>query len=158
VDSGNLAGYLLTLRQGLAGLLEREAFIDVSALHGIGDAVALFEAALEDLPASTVAKIGRELAAVRATLATSPNALADWPATLERVDDQLAAIGVLFHELEDSASVEGEPRLAEAAHWLDRALIAVAQRRADLKRFVPWAAEASAVLDGRGPRDAPGPR
>ena len=43
VDSGNLAGYLLTLKQGLSGLLERESLIDDRALDGIGDAILLFE-------------------------------------------------------------------------------------------------------------------
>ena len=145
VDSGNLAGYLLTLRQGLAGLVESEPLIGVRALHGIEDAVGIFEAALAEMPGSGAATIVRELAGLRATLASPPDKLTGWLATLERVDDQLAAIGVLFHELEDSAPADLASRLAEAAHWLDRALVAVAQRRSDLQRFVPWAADAELV-------------
>jgi cyclic beta-1,2-glucan synthetase len=147
VDSGNLAGYLLALRQGLASLIEEEALIDVRALDGIGDAMALFETSLETVAGSTSATIARELADLRVTLAARPDTLAAWPATLERVDDQLAAIGVLLHELEDTAPADNAAALAEAAHWLDRALIAVAHRRSDLQRFVPWAADAGAVAE-----------
>ena len=121
--------------------------IDVRALDGIGDAMALFETSLETVAGSTSATIARELADLRVTLAARPDTLAAWPATLERVDDQLAAIGMLLHELEDTAPADNAAALAEAAHWLDRALIAVAHRRADLQRFVPWAADAGAVAE-----------
>ena len=52
---------------------------------------------------------------------------------------------MLFHEIEDAAPADQGHRLAEAAHWLDRASVALAQRRADLRRFVPWARDASAI-------------
>ena len=115
VDSGNLAGYLLTLKQGLSGLLERESLIDQRALDGIADAILLFEEALEAASGPAAASLARELVDLRDTLATSPETLAAWPAMLERIDDQLAAIGVLFHELEDAAPADQAHRLADAA-------------------------------------------
>ena len=101
---------------GLASLIEEEALIDVRALDGIGDAMALFETSLETVAGSTSATIARELADLRVTLAARPDTLAAWPATLERVDDQLAAIGVLLHELEDTAPADNAAALAEAAY------------------------------------------
>ena len=49
VDSGNLAGYLLTLRSGLASLAESAPLIDGSVLEGIDDAIHLFEAEVDGL-------------------------------------------------------------------------------------------------------------
>ena len=51
----------------------------------------------------------------------------------------LATMGVTFHEIEhELAAGDVVPWMAEAGHWLDRAAAAVAQRQADLQRFVPW--------------------
>jgi cyclic beta-1,2-glucan synthetase len=154
VDSGNLAGYLLTLRQGLTELIEREPLIDARALAGIADAVALFEAALAAWPRPGAA-LARELALLRATLTAAPATLVEWPETLDRIDDHVASIGVLFHELEDAAPPERAAAAAEAAHWLDRAAIALAQRRADLQRFAPWIAALRSAPDLAVPDAAP---
>ena len=44
VDSGNLAGYLLTLGSGLTELTESRPLVDASVLEGLGDVLDLFEA------------------------------------------------------------------------------------------------------------------
>ena len=147
VDSGNLAGYLVTLKQGLTGLLDQEALIDNRALDGIADAIRVLEQSLGAAGSSTARRtLARELADLHATLAARHEHLADWPATLDRVDDQLGAIGVLLHEIED-AEADGDAAPIEALHWLDRAAVALAQRRSDLQKFAPWTAAAAAVAD-----------
>ena len=143
VDSGNLAGYLLTLKQGLAGLMTEEPLIDHRALAGIEDAVLLFSEALPSARAGTsapTAAVARELLHLRETLHERPDTLAAWPALLVRIDEQLATLGVVFREIEDAAAPGDAAQVAEAGHWLDRAAVALAQRQADLLRFAPWAA------------------
>jgi cellobiose phosphorylase len=138
VDSGNLAGYLLTLKNGLTELAESDALIDARALSGIADAIGLFEECLPVSVRGAAATAGRtlrrETAQLHATLAERPVTLDGWPPLLNRLDDQLASIGVLLHEIEDAAGHDTAPTLGEAAFWLDRAHQALAQRRADLAR------------------------
>jgi cyclic beta-1,2-glucan synthetase len=150
VDSGNLAGYLMTLKHGLAGLMDREPLIDHRALDGIADALRLFEDALPPASDRGVSRAARVLAAeiveLRATLAGRPETLAAWPALLDRIGEQLATIGVTVHEIEDDlAAGDVVPWTADAGHWLERAAAAVAQRQADLQRFVPWARHADSL-------------
>ena len=156
VDSGNLAGYLLTLKHGLAGLVDTEPVIDERALAGIGDAMLLFA---ESLPPSVRASatgraLPRELSQLVVTLDERPATLAAWPALLDRLDEQLATIGVLFREIEDAAAPAEAAQIAEAGHWLDRAAVALAQRDADLHRFASWARNAEALPELLPP---PGP-
>jgi cyclic beta-1,2-glucan synthetase len=150
VDSGNLAGYLITLKYGLAGLMEREPLIDHRALDGIADALRLFEDALpagSDRGMSPAARVlTAEIAELRTTLSVRPETLGAWPALLDRISEQLATIGVTFHEIEDDLAAGAVvPWMAEAGHWLDRAAAAVAQRQADLQRFVPWIRQAESL-------------
>jgi cyclic beta-1,2-glucan synthetase len=135
VDSGNLAGYLLTLKNGLLEL-ESDPVLDGRALSGIEDAVLLCEDSLPTpFRASTSAPgrgFRRELAQLRVVLAERPSTGDEWRGLLGRVGDQLSSIGVLLHEIEDAAGPDGGAQLSEAALWLDRADTALAQRLAEL--------------------------
>ena len=145
VDSGNLAGYLLALRRGLLTLSDDPA-IAARALDGMRDAVELCEECLGRAPKTTAAKPARmlkhELAALQETLKRRPADPDEWSAALTAVEDNLASMGAIFHELEDSAILAGEEAaVAEAGAWLDRAGVAVAQWRAALKRTPEESAE-----------------
>ncbi|CAN5718202.1 glucoamylase family protein [soil metagenome] len=138
VDSGNLAGYLLTLKNGLTELAESDPVIDRRALSGIDDAIGLFEeclpASMRGAAATAVRTLKRELVQLRATLGEFPATPDAWPALLNRRDDQLASVGVLLHELEDASPDDTAATLVEAAFWLDRASVALAERRVDVNR------------------------
>ena len=138
VDSGNLAGYLLTVRVGLQGLAS-EPVIDQRALDGMLDAVRLCEECLTMAPEAMASETGpalaQGLAALAAVLQERPSAPTEWLPLLGRIDDEVATIGVLLHELEDVATIERESEsIAEAGAWLDRVGVAVASRRTDLER------------------------
>ncbi|MBA3296011.1 MAG: hypothetical protein H0U19_03680, partial [Acidobacteria bacterium] len=138
VDSGNLAGYLMAVKLGLLQLAD-EPLIDGRALDGMRDAVRLCDGCLANAPKSTGSAPGRalkrEIAELCGTLEQHVEAPDAWPEILGRIEDQLETIGVLVHELEDSAAAAGEAQpIGEAAFWLDRVGIALAQRRADLGR------------------------
>jgi len=145
VDSGNLAGYLLTLKSGLAAAVEHDPIIDRRVLSGLEDAMGLCEDAVTTALTSRSAAAGRalkkELVEVRAQLLERPDTLVAWRVLLVHLGDRLPAVGVLLREIEDASeeSLEAVP-VVEAVHWLDRAAWAIAQRLADLDRFAPWAA------------------
>ena len=147
VDSGNLAGYLVTLKMGLQQLAG-DPVIDRRALDGMMDAVGLFEESLARAPKIAGSAAGRtlkrETGELRRMLAEHP-AADEWHGLLDRIQDQLGAIDVLSHELEDAAAQSGESSAqVEAAFWLDRVGVALALRRADAAR---GEADAEEVLE-----------
>ncbi|MCA1650559.1 MAG: cyclic beta 1-2 glucan synthetase, partial [Acidobacteria bacterium] len=150
VDSGNLVGYLMTLKIGLAGLIDRVPLLDPQALDGLGDAIALCEEWLSGPGTGRNTAAGRrlrkELAGVRAELAERPASLGAWRALLERLGDRLSAVGVLLREIEEAtAEAAGSTAVANAGEWLDRAAAGVAERRADLDLLAPWTAGVEAL-------------
>ncbi len=144
VDSGNLAGYLLTLKVGLQQLAD-DPFNPGRALDGIHDPLRLCNDCLTRATTSAASSPGRALRREIAGLLKAPElsaAPAEWPGVLARIDDHVATIGVLYRELEDAASPDEESAyLAEAGMWLDRVGIALAQRTRDLHRSEADAAE-----------------
>ncbi|HEX6571425.1 MAG TPA: glucoamylase family protein, partial [Steroidobacteraceae bacterium] len=137
VDSGNLAGYLLTVKSGLLQLAQ-EPVIRADALDGMHDALRLCGESLLQAPKRMASRAGRaltrELATLHSTLAERPTSLEAWPTLLNTIEDQIASIGQLLHELEDAAGQDEMPAIPAAAQWLERIAVAVAQRRADLAR------------------------
>ena len=90
VDSGNLAGYLLTVRSGLNQIAETAPIIGASFLRGLEDVVALCE---DDIAKATGAAtrwaLRRELSSLRALLRETPSTLADWRRLLPQIADRL---------------------------------------------------------------------
>jgi cyclic beta-1,2-glucan synthetase len=149
VDSGNLAGYLLTLRAGLLDIAG-EPIISASFLEGLEDIVDLV---VEDVDRAR-AKAGaggnlpalrKELARLRVELATRPAADDEWKTLVDQIRERLSVISVQLHEFEEPLLDEGlgedtvespgaAPPFAEAGYWLEQAAAAVAARLEDLER------------------------
>jgi cyclic beta-1,2-glucan synthetase len=138
VDSGNLAGYLLALKNALAEMTESDPVIDGRSLGGIADPVRLCEDCLPSSFSGSTSAAGRglrhELSLLHAMLAEQPSSLDGYRELMSRIGDQLSSIGVLVHEIEDAAGADTSSRMAEASFWLDRANIALAERHADMER------------------------
>ena len=87
VDSGNLAGYLLTLKSGLAGIIDHTPIIGANVLDGLDDVVLLFEESLMAASTGRSAAAGRvvstELADLRRHLAERPASLGGWSSLLD---------------------------------------------------------------------------
>jgi cyclic beta-1,2-glucan synthetase len=144
VDSGNLAGYLLTTRVGLLQFA-REPRIHTRALDGMRDALRLCGQCLSPAVSPAARALGRELAALDETLSQRPTAPEDWDTVLVRIDDQLAGIGIAFRELEDSpATGAEEAAVAEAAAWIEKIAVALADHRAFMRMD---AADREALVD-----------
>ena len=111
VDSGNLAGYLLTLRSGLASLAESAPLIDASVLEGLDDAIHLFEAEVVGLKQGRATSgLKRELGSLRTHLARRPVTILEWRRLLAELEERLQAVSILFHDLEEPLLDSGGPR------------------------------------------------
>jgi cyclic beta-1,2-glucan synthetase len=146
VDSGNLAGYLLTLRGGLAGFAD-EPIVDAAFLDGVGDVMHLCEDAMaraveEGLDAPASRRVAREITGLRTALSPTPGTLAGWFALLETLRERLSAVGVLLHELDEPDLAKPAPAieaaLGEAGYWHERAAAAVVARQDELQRLAGW--------------------
>ena len=144
VDSGNLAGYLLTVRAALAQITETAPLVGRSTLHGVEDALNLFEAEVSGIARGAIAtRLRRELDSVRTQLVQSPPTLAAWRRLLTGIRERLGSLTMILHEIEEpllagAAAGAAPPALSEAAYWLERAETILAGRHAELDRMTGW--------------------
>jgi cyclic beta-1,2-glucan synthetase len=142
VDSGNLAGYLLTLRSGLGQIAEAGPIIGRSFLNGLEDMVALCSDEIAEAGGVNWS-LRRELSSLRAQLHETPATLAGWRQLLPQIADRLSAIGVLLHEMEEPLLTRAQPgpatrAVANAGQWLERTSVAVGERQQELDRLAKW--------------------
>ena len=144
VDSGNLAGYLLTLRSALTSLPETAPIIDGTVLEGLDDVLTLFEAEIDVLNRGRATTgLRKELGSLRTHLARRPGTLLEWRRLLTQVEERLQAVSILFHDLEEplleQAATEAlPPALTEATMWLERAAAVLSSRQLELDRLTGW--------------------
>ena len=164
VDSGNLAGYLLTLRSGLVSIAEHAPLIDGCVLEGVEDAVNLFETEVDALNRGrATSALKRELGSLRTHLARRPATLLEWRRLLTQLEERLQAVSILFHDSEEPLLVhELEARdavpgtaipaaLSEASAWLERAAAVISTRQLELEQLTGWMTR----LQAAGIRHAP---
>lgn len=139
VDSGNLAGSLIALRQGLDEALAGP-LVGPQALDGIADGALI---ALEDLrdsgaPDEVAGMVRFELGQVmrRAELAERPTSLPGWHATLMELDRSLMSLIERVREV--SVGSSSSRVVAEAARCVRGHLI-------DVEMLAPWAVEAATL-------------
>jgi cyclic beta-1,2-glucan synthetase len=149
VDSGNLAGYFLTLRAGLLDVAERSPAINPAFLSGLRDLLLLVQeeaGRAVDLAGGGAApsrRLRRDLVQLRDTLDERPENVAAWHALLRRLKDQISGVAVLLHEIEEwllarrLAHEAPTAAMTEAGYWLDRAASTIVERQADLQRLGP---------------------
>ncbi len=139
VDSGNLAGHLLTVAQACRGLAHKPV-LEHAALTGIGDAVVLAREAArvtsERLRSATISRheLDESIQALAEALAEEPTTSAAWAALLERME---TAAATLCDVAEVLAEENGEGA-SELMTWADRVADGVASHRRDLLAVAPW--------------------
>ena len=138
VDSGNLAGHLLTLRQGLLGLIEAP-LLPAHAWAGLADTVGIVREMIEARGGATDSK--RALDAFAQTLQTAcpPATLVAASQVLEVLVTQAQAIRTF---LLPTGSETAEARVVadDIAHWTDALLRQCTLLRDDLHWLAPWVA------------------
>jgi cellobiose phosphorylase len=136
VDSGNLAGHLLTLRPGLLALADSPVF-DLRQLSGLNDtADVLREALLAALSDQDMHPWQRELDA----------ALATPPASLTAA---VTCMHTLLHQAEQLAGIVDAPEDSDVAFWLRALVTQCRDILAELELFVvpPGRSHAATVPD-----------
>ncbi|HEX2342201.1 MAG TPA: glucoamylase family protein [Vicinamibacterales bacterium] len=143
VDSGNLAGYLLTLRSGLAQIADEAPIVDARILRGLRDALELCVSEIEKLSGGRLPRSLRaEVASLRTQLDERPQSLADWRALVAQLSDRLSAVSVGLHEIEEPLLAGGTgsapSAVGEAEYWLERAASVIAEWQDELDRLAGW--------------------
>jgi cellobiose phosphorylase len=130
VDSGNLAGHLLTLRAGLLALMD-DRIIPARLFDGLGDTLGLLENAMEQT--APLRAFRRELESARAAPSTT---LAAVHQHLERL---VASAGELASQVPEKVFVgdDTDPE-SEAGTWADGLARQCREALDDLTHLAPW--------------------
>ena len=153
VDSGNLAGYFLTLRLG-----PDRADRITAARRRVGARRARRRA--RPVRGRDRARRSANHAPISTARSTScapfceqrPATLPDWRTILADIRERLTSLALLLHELDEPAASTGAglaPHVStwnEAGFWLERAEAAVAGRHAELERLTGWMTTVSGLL------------
>jgi cellobiose phosphorylase len=141
VDSGNLAGHLLTLRQGLLALVD-EKIAGPRLFAGLADTFALMTDAAEDPDLPEIAGVNRALILVMDVP----------PSTLVAVFQAIASIAKSAESLATRLASGSEN---QAKVWAQALVRQCQDAQADLAFIAPWASspEIHSALDGFPGRD-----
>jgi len=130
VDSGNLAGHLLTLRPGLMALLDRP-ILETRWLAGLIDTLGILEEAAGETDSAALAKFRKDL---ESACNTRPATLVATRTLLERLTRTAEAV----------AAELGDEPASQAAWWAGTLARQCAALREDLVFLAPWSGLAEA--------------
>ncbi len=146
VDSGNLAGYLLTLKESLVDLIEARPILGANVLDGLDDTAAILEQEADRVlrygrrERSATLRLKPAIVAFRRALRPGPASLSDWRHTLTTLADRVSAFEVVLQEVEEE--LQDRPgiasRLTELHKLAERLAAAVGQWQRELLSLSPW--------------------
>jgi cyclic beta-1,2-glucan synthetase len=142
VDSGNLAGCLIALKQACLELPDDRLF-DERVRAGLSDTLAAITQETSQLAAMrqrteaiTIKQLGGEIQLCAALLAVkAPQTLGEWSALLEALNDRATNIDDIVAAL---ALEHGGEEFAELRWWTSSLLHEVSNYRRDLRLLTPW--------------------
>jgi cyclic beta-1,2-glucan synthetase len=143
VDSGNLAGHLITLKQACLESVDQELFTD-EVVSGIDDVAALLEtevARLANVPHwsgnQALRRLESELETLLAASRAAPTSLVEWV-------EYLDVVGRHAHVLAETAGEIGLERppyeTEDLRHWAEAIEAQLRSHRRDLYVLAPWVA------------------
>ena len=143
VDSGNLAGHLIVIKQACHELLERPLF-DARVTAGLADTIGLISEELDLLATNrqrtdivTVKQLRREIdACVHLITQESPRALTEWSSFLGRLAERAATIQDILEAL---AHEHGAENFVELRFWTVDFIHQLEVLSRDLHVLTPWA-------------------
>ena len=150
VDSGNLAGHLIAVKQACLEIRQQPLF-DMRCIDGLADtAVFLRQEAdrirsiPERIPGLRISQLLREVGAVHALLKGDPPlTLGGWAALFESLFSRLQIVEDMTNALVDE---HGEEALVELRFWASALLHQADSYRRDLRSLTPWAGGATERL------------
>jgi len=131
VDSGNFAGHILTLREGILELAN-EKIGNSNSLHGIEHTLEVLSEIAKIIPARQNAEPSEKIHAAQAQVAAALKNPPIMPATLARALDQFAS------SAKEISSVAAETAHAEFIWWSGALEQTCRAHRAELESFAPW--------------------
>ncbi len=155
VDSGNLAGHLLAVKQSIVEITNRPIF-DKRLLDGLRDTVELLREEAAQLSAVhgrteavTVKQLREEIAKCVALLENPPNEMPGaWMMTLESLATHLEVLNDITGAL---AQEHGDAHFHELRFWTTSLAHQTHAFRRDIETFVPWKdkdfAHLAAIID-----------
>ncbi|HEV2221106.1 MAG TPA: glucoamylase family protein [Casimicrobiaceae bacterium] len=144
VDSGNLAGHLLTLGPGLLAVPDRKIF-ELRWFEGLGDTLRILADVAGDAGAAPLSRLHRDLESAYDSRPATIEAARRW---LERLVAGAAEVGAHFA---DGAADSGATSRASETTWWSRALVRQCRSLQDELLFLlPWLA-LPAPPSGLGP-------
>ncbi len=160
VDSGNLAGHLIVIKQACHELRERPLF-DARVTAGLADTIGLVSEELDLLATSrqrtdvvTVKQLRREIdACVHLITQEAPQTLTDWSSSLVKLAGRAATIQDILKAL---AHEHGAESFVELRFWIGDFIHQLEVLTRDLHFLAPWSdvlAPVVAAVAGRSPDD-----
>ena len=150
VDSGNLAGNLLTLRQACIELPDQKLF-DERVLRGMADTVAAIKQETSQLTtarrrtdALTIKQLQDEInGCARLLAAEPPNSLAQWANLFDSLTEHASVTDDIVAAL---AQEHGRDEFTEIRWWTSSLLHEARGHQRDLHTLAPWGANSPAKL------------
>jgi cyclic beta-1,2-glucan synthetase len=142
VDSGNLAGHLIAIKQACIELPDQPLF-DARVMEGFTDTITLMReeatrlsAIRERTPGLSIKQLREEIEACAGLLAVeTPETLGAWWELLESVAQRVAVIDDIVHAL---AQEHGEESFAELCFWIGALTNQARAHQRDLNTLMPW--------------------
>ncbi|MBS1138642.1 MAG: putative carbohydrate binding:Glycosyltransferase 36:Glycosyltransferase 36 associated [Proteobacteria bacterium] len=132
VDSGNLAGHLLTLRGGLLGLAD-VTILQPCLLAGLNDTLGLLAESADEAVAGTLAAFRKALNAAMLNPPQTISAMARQLQLLGKCADELATDVAASLSVLDETPIENE-----AAEWVQALVRQLAESQSELEQLAPW--------------------
>ncbi|HLF84565.1 MAG TPA: glucoamylase family protein, partial [Blastocatellia bacterium] len=151
VDSGNLAGHLVALKQVCVELADQPVF-DIHAIEGMIDTVALMReeaakigALRQSTGAVTLKQLRGEIEACAGSLSVeSPNSLSTWLSLFQNLSRRVAEIEDIVNALSHEHGVEHFEQLIS---WTRSLVHQLREHRRDLAILTPWTFAFSPQID-----------
>ena len=156
VDSGNLAGQLMTLRPGLLALVD-DRILDTRCFEGLGDTLRTLSDAVGGSSLAPLVRLQRDL---EAAYDSQPSTIAAAKLWLDRLAASVAELATHVAGIPspDSASAPVPAPASEAAFWADALVRQCRIMQDEFTYLAPWSAlpaAPSGVADLPGIREIP---
>ncbi|TBW51545.1 cellobiose phosphorylase [Marinobacter halodurans] len=139
VDSGNLLGSLLALKQGLLGL-EADAVWRFGQFEGLLDTMGVLEDSLGDYPKTTPRRrLGQQLMAIRRQVMDARSSPRQWPGLLDEIANRLKReLDQAVQEVIREPSPLPADVLADMRIWLERSRHHIERMYQGRDQFLSW--------------------
>jgi cyclic beta-1,2-glucan synthetase len=140
VDSGNMAGHLLTLSSGCRDLLQNSC-LETRMLSGVGDAIHLLREALDKITDArrthTVTRkhLSNAIDVLAASTKSAPSNAIEWAVKVAELRERSKTVADIAQTL---AQELGENSDSELRYWADAAKSCVDSHARDAKILIPW--------------------